>query len=327
MDSVKEKNIGVEFLRIIMSWCVVVSHVWTNSAESPVGFIINYTGYAVPVFFVISFYFGQKWISFCSKEKLLQRMKKLIIPYLFWNIVAILYYLIMHHFNFDGNIFLSQLVFGCGINSVMWFQFDLIVVTLIFWLICRLGKGYSDRIFVVLLIFCYYMQYTGANWNIFSPIDSIEMYTLGRIVEVVPMAVAGYFLSKFGIGKKLNDHKVFSVLINILLLIFVFKFNPVRNAKNGFYLQGMGTTIVSLLMFCTFYVIVIPRNVFRKIIEKVASVSAGPYYMHLMISGLVSEYTRIHIGSIRYATFVWFIAVLIALAISKSHMGKIAGLK
>ena len=96
-------NFGLEFLRMILSFWVLIHHCCPIKNQ----IILNYffiKSYHVPTFVIISFYFFYKTISKNNINKINQRFERLCIPYFIWPLIIwvinnILYYINMSAFN------------------------------------------------------------------------------------------------------------------------------------------------------------------------------------------------------------------------------------
>ena len=150
---------------------------------------------AVPAFFVISGYlFFLRIKSFdlaTYKYKVRRRFSSLFIPYLIWNVVAIMYPLSLHLFR--GETMPSDVwgylayLWDTGeplhtpLNYPLWYMRDLIVLTILSPLIYHLLK-YLKGFFILLLFACYV---TGFSTHITSlGVTSALYFSLGAYYSV-----------------------------------------------------------------------------------------------------------------------------------------------
>ena len=74
---IKEKNVlGIEILRIILCFTVVLDHLYINTNFDKFHFIIYYH---IPCFFIISFYFNYKTFISFNLKKIKGRLERLFI--------------------------------------------------------------------------------------------------------------------------------------------------------------------------------------------------------------------------------------------------------
>ena len=84
----REKNIGVEILRIYLSILVVNTHCYRYSKNIKYIILkIIRNRLHVPTFFIISFFFFQITLLSRNIDKFKQRFRRLLLPYLIWPVV------------------------------------------------------------------------------------------------------------------------------------------------------------------------------------------------------------------------------------------------
>ena len=162
MEKNKRSNIGIEILRIIMAFEVVVYHIWTGKVVGATGtcldvfitrLISSYYLIAVPIFTIISFSFVDFENVVSSKTNIISRIIRVITPHIFY---TFFYAVIL----FWGNNIIglespiswidvkNQLFTGGYYCGVMWFQITLLVITLIYIMIYKSCPKYSTEISV-----------------------------------------------------------------------------------------------------------------------------------------------------------------------------------
>ena len=87
MRKISERNYGLELLRTILCFWVVLFHSLRTTKSN---FIINIKRkmFHVPSFFFISFYFLFPVINGRNIEKMKLRLERLLIPYFIWPIIT-----------------------------------------------------------------------------------------------------------------------------------------------------------------------------------------------------------------------------------------------
>ena len=90
-------NLGIEILRILLSFWVVTVHCY-YSRNNYVKLFYKKIKFHVPTFIFISFYFYYNKLSKRSINKIIQRFKRLLIPYIIWALLILLIILILYYF-------------------------------------------------------------------------------------------------------------------------------------------------------------------------------------------------------------------------------------
>ena len=138
MKNEKKINIGLAFLRIYLSFLVVTSHCFIPNSEFRNKYILKLIRnlYHVPTFYLMSFYFCYKIFKSKNIGKIRIRFQRLLIPYFIWPIIIWSFNnLLSFLFIKIGKISFKSLIFqfltGNYFMRILWFQYDLIFITLI----------------------------------------------------------------------------------------------------------------------------------------------------------------------------------------------------
>ena len=128
MKKEKLQSQVISFLRFPLCVAVVLIHIRCDTKECfvhPIYDSVNYlfaqilTRVAVPLFFMFSgflfFNRSDEFTLLTYREKLMKRIRTLLIPYIFWNCTLILYYLL-------GRLLGLGSQFGIGFDMVDWFR-------------------------------------------------------------------------------------------------------------------------------------------------------------------------------------------------------------
>ncbi len=183
---------------------------------------------AVPLFFMLSgylYFVNLSKFNQIYKIKMLNRIKSLVIPYLFWSFLVIIIFMILQSLPFSSSFFngkyivdfdFIELVYAflvTPLNYPLWFLRDLIIVIfiyapLIFVFLKFLPKSY---LFLLLII-----------W--FTNIDQEENYKwLLRLTALVFFSLGGY-LSYYKINiERVFSHRSLKIMILIYLSILLLK--------------------------------------------------------------------------------------------------------
>jgi len=152
-------------------------------------------GCGVPGFFIISGFLFFRNIEVYTvdvyKKKLKNRVKTLLVPYLFWNIAAAFcsFVIVLYHYFHDGapmnfweqfnpwSVFVDYCHSGSPVHLVMWFVKDLLILIiispLIFWIIKR------TKIWFLLFL-------------ILFAIDILSIHIVGNL-SIVAFSIGSYF--------------------------------------------------------------------------------------------------------------------------------------
>ena len=139
-------------------------------------------------FFLISFYFSSK--SFSSKEIIVKkkRFERILIPYIIWPIVIfvennIYSYIKSKKLMLSLKTLFFQYITGRKINSVFWFQFNLIFISIII-VIIRYSLTKNGFFLALFILVCFAIFFNIKNYDskIFSIYDITISHSVGRFV-------------------------------------------------------------------------------------------------------------------------------------------------
>ena len=286
-ENKKVINIGVEILRIYLSFLVVNSHCYQSSKNIKYIIIkILKNGLHVPTFFIISFFYFKITLISRNINKFKKRFERLLIPYLFWPLINWLTNnLIMFFFNVKlRNSFRdlkSQLLTGHCFNGVFWFQWNLIFVVFIFIIIELIYHKYLIYIFINFELLAYLFQYSQYNYKVFSKMNFEQKYTLGRFAEIIPFSISGFILSYFQMISKLKQNRIKTINTCLLIFSIIVKYNCFFCPK-GFQYQGLKLNILSNCIFIIFSMIS-KKCIINKFILQISKFTPGIYYLHIPI--------------------------------------------
>ena len=203
----KNYNLGIALGKMLMCFVVILSHFWDRNGPPVLTTISMLQPVAVQYFMVISFFLSEKSFERRDPVRNRRRMRKLIFIQVAWAVlywlVYVLYLLLVEKnpgaFPGSVKLLLWQIFTGHSpkLNSTMWFQIDLILLTA---LVILLYRRYSDRvvlgIMAVLAGACLIFQYSGLNEALFRPLRYELCYPIGRFFEVLPLAFAGLLIAR-----------------------------------------------------------------------------------------------------------------------------------
>lgn len=308
-SEIKNKNkiyLGIQILRILFSFHILVFHFHcVHKKQYKLKYIRNIISKVdidLITFFIISFYFSHDTFVFKNIIKIKFRFKRLLIPYIIWPIIIFIIRNINNYFSNNNLIRFKylyyQLLIGNGINLVFWFQFNLMLISLIFIIVILFSqKRYHFYLCLIGFLFCIF-KFCLPHYNkLIGIFNGIAIFSLKPIVSSYIYSITGFFLHDINIIKKANNHKKIYIFFSSLLFCFLlFYKKPSENNEFLFYLVY---DLMSLLLFIVF--LIFPFNSlindkYEIIIKKMASYSAGIYYLHTQIISLL-DYISVKIAS------------------------------
>lgn len=287
----KNFNVGLALLKIYLSFLVVNSHCFISSkfySKLLLFFLKNCIH--VPTYFMISFFFFHKTLISRDLIKYKLRFERLLIPYIVWPIIIWAINNLLNLFpkmqlkTYSLKDLKNQLLFGHSFMTVLWFQWDLIFVTIFFIIIELLFS--KDKIFILLIleVFAYYFQYSNYNYILFCKYSYEIKYTIGRLFEIIPYSISGFIIAHLRFIEYLKKKKIKSISFFLILFIFVYNINIFEESK-GFYYAGIKLHIYSLCIFIIFAIF--SKNLifkgFTKLIPYISNFTSGIYYLHVPV--------------------------------------------
>lgn len=279
-----KKNILFDLLRIVLTFLVVNIHI-RNVTHGKINFLESYGYYAVPLFVTLSFflmskYFSQTKLTF---KVVLSRIKRLFPSLVFWSGVG---FLLKPNLVNIRNIFL-QLFTGKVVNTPLYYLNNLIVLTIIFWLITYLPTKLRSPLYFAIIFIAFFLEYTGLNTSFFNPMGDEIRKSYGQIVELIKYASLGVL---FGILVKKNKKNF--VLIGLIgcmiLLLSIFNFPQ----PWGYNYSGLKLFLGTILVF-SFVLLIDHVNFSEKINKNISilgSYSFGVYLSHYLLLETTLKY-------------------------------------
>ena len=132
VNKINSKNFWIQILRMICSYLIVQLHCFNRALtkDKILLKLINGAWEYVTIFFILSLFFSHRTLISKDFSKIKLRFH-IIWPILFYFIRILLYFKDKTKF-YKIKQLLGQLIIGFGIESVFWFQFNLIMTHLIF---------------------------------------------------------------------------------------------------------------------------------------------------------------------------------------------------
>lgn len=291
-------NLGISILRAWMCFEVILGHFWENRlTKFPLLIFQNFVWETVTVFMIMSFFLTGKMLMSNDKTKIKRRIERLILPQIFWTIAYFVIYKLLDiglNTNFEVSIkdFFFQLFLGHSshLNASMWYQIDLLLITIMFILVFKVfTTNTAIWILKAIGLFSIIMQYTGLNFLIFNKCIYEIKFPLGRLCEITPAAIVGFLLGYYRIVELLEKRKGLIIVEFLLILGMLYKFD-IFTSVEGFGYQGLDILVKSIVLFIIFDLFPFEKlpSIIRKSIHRLTKYTLGIYCMHRMVGSLLN---------------------------------------
>ena len=304
---IKNFDIGIAFLRVILCFLVIIHHCYKYESATPTWKIIiqkfEYFSFQVRTFFLMSFYYLYKTLLSFNCKRIYERYRRLLIPYIIWPIVFYLLISLLKRnnpnlkLNYSAWLLRQQILYEGYIIQSYWYLWDTFIIAGLFIIIAFIFRNHYLFIYFILGITSFILQYNGKNSIFFEKYRlELKRYSFGRILEMIPCAVAGVAIADTNFINLLKKHKIKTVIICIYLIYFSVNFDAFNSAR-GFDFSGLKLYLVSICLFLGFamfpYEISKNKNKNHKIINLIKhtiSYTAGIYYLHEPVFKILVNY-------------------------------------
>lgn len=294
-------NIGICLARIVFSFLVVCCHFFDGGIGESI--VKPFRGMAVPVFFILSFFFTDRAFRSASVFNRLfwRRLSRILSPLWFWGIVFAPFYAVTVLFSQTGSNHLSaallgiveQLTVGHAYDTPLWFLFVLAILTALYGLSLRKKCSSKRQVMILLVLLCaaYWSQYSGLNHSLWKRLPFAFKFPIGRIAECIPFAVAGILINRAKLLTRPLDSSWNALrLIVSFILSWPFPILPWNNGQDFGYagVFRLRTGIGLFLLFANLPMHYLPRQYLRGI-ETLSSFSLGVFCVHVPVGFLVEK--------------------------------------
>ena len=156
----------------------------------------------VPIFFLMSFYFSEKALLSSKYTKTFGRFDRLCIPFFLWPIIIFYLNKLLIKLSITQNVLTIkdlrfQLIFGTGRMNMytFWYQWDIIFITICYKIIIFIFRKKFNYVLTLITITSFLYQYNGKNFAFFRRYNYGGHYVFGRLAEMFPYSVIGFFIS------------------------------------------------------------------------------------------------------------------------------------
>lgn len=297
---INKTNIGISLLKMLMAFEVVLAHFCKWGKHYPIYLYPFKTlvSLAVPVFFVISFYFTEPLIISKNTGKKIDRLRKLFMPQFVWAIIYFVIFCLLDSLAFANEKVTAMDLFfqvitghSSKLNSAMWFQFDLIIVTALFCAIfskTSTKKGFAA--IVIITLTCVLLQITGINYRLFSNMIFELKYPLGRITETIPFACIGFSLRYFNALETLKKYRYYVIPICIILFFIGLSIDWILFDDFGY--GGFAKLYLSSLPVIVAYIFPFEKlsSKAKSFVLDISSNTLGIYCCHIMVAKILKTF-------------------------------------
>ena len=332
----KNFDIGIAFLRVILCFLVIIHHCYRYESKTSKWTIIikkfdNFS-FQVRTFFLMSFYYLYKTLLSFNFKRIYERYRRLLIPYIIWPVIFwLLNNLLIRknpnlRLNYSAWFLRQQLLYGDYLIQSYWYLWDTFIITGLFIIFAFIFRRHYLFIYLIFGITSFILQYNGKNSSFFEKYRlELKRYSFGRILEMIPCAVAGVAIADTGFINFLKKYKIKTVIICIYLIYFSVNFGAFNSAR-GFDFSGLKLYLVSICLFLGFamfpYKISKNRNRNQKIIniiKHITGYTAGIYYLHESLFNIFNNYfDENKIRTILGNVFIYLFCYLICFIGNKS---------
>lgn len=334
-----EKNYGVSLLKAIMCFEVVCCHFLDSSAiplwQYPFSMLKTS---AVPIFMMLSFLLCRGSVTGGDTGALKNRCRRLLWPQIGW---ALVYYLVCSLLKLleGGGVvgldaLLWQLATGSSeqLNSAMWFQTDLIILTVVISLLFVWRRDWlSYGILLGLGAVCLWLQYNGMNFALFEPLRPELKFSIGRIVEVWPFAAVGICLFSPGFLKKIKEHWLLGCSGGLLICVVSLIVKKPCTLYDSFGYAGLHILLGAVGMVVLFYSLPLEKLGSRvlKIIDALSRFTLGTYCMHMLLAKILYPvFTRLGLPTmgLGHCVLLFVLTYLVSWGMSRTGNKRLIGL-
>ena len=319
------KKYGLSLLKVFMAFEVIVAHFLTSSFSIFDKLAKKMCVYAVPVFMTLSFIFMSNYFFNRDEKKITGRIKRLFFFQFNWAIIYFLFYTIANLVRERDIISINELIIqiitghSATLNPTMWFQFVLIVLTILFYAITKYIKNnhYIMISIALLITVSYIMQYSGVNGILFKNLSYSFKYPLGRVSECVPFACICLIIGNRDLLAKLSKiEKTITCLVAAVIAYFTKEF-----LQYSFGYAGIKLACIATILIFVFYEFNKTLLCFGKdLLDALTNYTERVYVLHRLM-GFIYVYYVQRIGRVESnvidCMFIYAICYIASIIIDK----------
>ena len=341
-NDTKKMNVGLNLLRIVLTFGVVLDHFWwTATPEKYTGIdtaLWNLRTLAVPAFMTMTFFLTARRFWGGDVPWLKKRYLRLYEPFVFWAIVYWFVRLAASHFDSWYAVSVKDLLWQLALGSAryagqFWFHADLIILTGLFFVAFRIVRSPKANLWFGLgsVALGLTMQYTQLHLAIFGGLPHEARIPLGRLASMLPYAGVGFLLASVRerIDSIPGNVKLAVSLFGLWLAWFVV-YEPVcprPDTTIGY--EGFKLNLTAWGFMVAFYYMPFDRlpAFVSKAVLSVSRYCMGVYCVHFLFGQMMfdfvfhgtktaTDFGNLRIFSIAQCLVVWVLSYLICWLVS-----------
>ena len=282
-------NFGVELLKTILFFFILVYHCYDKEkCESRIlKIILEAIPIYYPTLFLIYFYFSYNHLSNKNLPQIQNRFLKLIVPYIIWPS----FFFLLNALSTDRRTkkytfidLFNQLIIGRGIACVFWYQFNLLIINILFCLVIFSVKKIHLYLLSFILLIAYTLEYLGIIEKLLMNYNDDIKRSIGRICKMTTYSIIGYIISSKKLLIYLKNYRIISMSISLCVSIVIIYFKLFLSEI--YFYEGLFVNIGIICIFIFFYMLPFELITFGPLIfliKQVTSYSSGIYYLHVKI--------------------------------------------
>ena len=297
--NIKRIDYGLALLKTYLAFLVLCLHIYNRKTTKNkiILYLTENRMFHVPSFYIMSFYFLYNTLSSLNIKLISKRVIRLLIPYIGW---AIIIWKINHILNKKYNKkypdtlddLKRQILWGYNHVRIFYFQWDLIVNTILFIIIIFIFRKYSIFILHILFILSYALLYSGYLFNYINKLPKLKKIPLGNLLDLFPLSVAGYTLGFYKILNILHKYKIRTLILSLLTYNVVVDYKIFANVKGTFYpgIIHFFKALCVIFIFSLFPSEKINNKYLSKFIIFITNYTGRVYYLHINLNDYLTEY-------------------------------------
>ena len=298
-ENKKNRFFSVDLFKIFLTFLVVICHFWLPSDNGNIFSygVDNLRKLAVPCFFSLSFYLLGDKIPDYSLYQFITRKRRLMIPFYFWGVFSWIMAILFNYASMNKDSIAYSIVWQLftgsreDINPTLWYLFILSICTSLFFYLYKLPLKNFNILLVFIVVFSFFIQYSGLNYWLFNNLGYEIKYSIGRLFEMIPYACVGIFV-KLTSERRKKSKKIF-FLVSILLVCIYFlleNYSLLKIDEKGFGYQGVDVLVGTLGLVFLFLSFEIFSDKLRKVIYVASKHTLGIYCIHYLVGNLLKRF-------------------------------------
>lgn len=182
---------------------------------------------------------------------------------------------------------------------MLWFQANLIWITILFSLIIHALKDERNMvIFAIIAFIALFLQYSEINFRIIGKLRYELRYPLGRLVEMLPIAVCGFIGGYYKVLERIkNKEQKWLILYSIFIVWLITRYS-VFYVPQGFGDAGIDKIVVPAILMFVFYLFPLEKcpKVIKNLISWISKYTLGVYCLHFWVRNILHLFVQPHFG-------------------------------